>query len=131
MILLDTCTVIWDALEKDQLTPKALKAINKADEHDALIVSDITLWEISMLFKKERIKVDTNAANFINLFLQSRSVSVVSISAEIAELSTNLGPEVNNDPADRIISATSIIHNAQLVTADKNLRGCEIIDTIW
>lgn len=131
MILLDTCAVVWDALERDQLTPKALKAINKADENNALIVSDITLWEISMLIKKERIRVETNAANFINLFLQSRSISVVSISAEIAELSTNFGTEVNNDPADRIISATSIIHNAQLVTADKNLRACEIIDTIW
>ena len=131
MILLDTCAVVWDALDQSQLTAKALKTINKADEHNALIVSDITLWEISMLVKKERIKVETNASNFINLFLQSRSISVVPISAEIAELSTNLGPEINNDPADRLISATSIINNAQLVTADKNLRDCEIIDTIW
>lgn len=131
MILLDTCAVVWDALETGQLTPKALKAISKAEEHNALMVSDITLWEISMLIKKQRIQVETSAANFINLCLHSRSISVVPISAEIAERSTGFGSEINNDPADRIIAATAIIHNAQLVTADKSLRGCEIVDTIW
>lgn len=131
MILLDTCTIIWDALAQQELTPRALKAIDKADDHHALIISDISLWEIAMLIKKKRISVDTNTAHFINLFLQSRSISVISITAEIAELSTNFGSEMNNDPADRIIAATSIIHNAQLVTADKNLRNSELIDTIW
>ncbi|MEJ2425423.1 MAG: PIN domain-containing protein [Candidatus Thiodiazotropha sp.] len=72
-----------------------------------------------------------NSANFVNLFLESRNISVVSISPEITELSTNFGPEINNDPADRIIAATSIICNAQLVTADSNLRQSSLIDTIW
>jgi len=131
VILLDTCIVIWDALKQDKITQKALDTINKADEHNALIISDITLWEISLLIKKKRIEVTTNAAHFLNLYLQSRSISVVAITAEIAELSTNFGTEINNDPADRIIAATSIIHNAQLVTADQNLRNCQLIDTIW
>lgn len=84
-----------------------------------------------MLIKKGRIEVSTTASNFINLFLQSRSVIVKSISPEIAELSVNLNNEINNDPADRIIAATSIIYNAQLVTADKNLRNSDLVDTIW
>lgn len=131
MILLDTCAIVWDALDSSKLTNNAKTAIAKADEHHALIISDISIWEIAMLIKRSRIQVDTTAAHFINLFLASRNVSVVSISPEIAELSTSLGPEVNNDPADRIIVATSIIHNAQLVTADTNLRHSQLIDTIW
>ena len=131
VILLDTCAIIWDALDQTKLTEKAKAAIAKADEHNALIISDISIWEISMLIKRSRIEVATTAANFINLFLESRNISVVSISPEIAELSTNFGSEINNDPADRIITATSIIHNAQLITADLNLRQSELIDTIW
>lgn len=84
-----------------------------------------------MFIKRSRIEVSTTPANFINLFLESRSVSVISISPEIAELSTNFGSEINNDPADRIIAATSIIYNARLVTADTNLRQATLIDTIW
>ncbi|MBZ0098280.1 MAG: type II toxin-antitoxin system VapC family toxin [Taibaiella sp.] len=131
MILLDTCAIIWDALDQTKLTEKAKAAIAKADEHNALIISDISIWEISMLIKCSRIEVATTAANFINLFLESRNISVVSISPEIAELSTNFGSEINNDPADRIIAATSIIQNAQLITADLNLIQSSLIDTIW
>jgi len=131
MILLDTCAIIWDALDKSQLTEKALNAINTADEFNALIVSDISIWEIAMLVKKGRIKIDTTASNFTNLYLQTRNISVIQISPEIAELSVNFDEDTNKDPADRIISATSIIQNAQLVTADKNLLDSEIVDTLW
>lgn len=131
MILLDTCAIIWDALDQAKLTDKARAAITKADEHNALIISDISIWEISMLIKRSRVEVATTAANFLNLFLESRNISVASISPEIAELSTSLGSEINNDPANRIIAATSIIHNAQLITADSNLRQSKLIDTIW
>ena len=131
VILLDTCAIIWDALDQTKLTDKAKAAIAKADEHNALIISDISIWEISMLIKRSRIEVATTAANFINLFLESRNISVVSISPEIAELSTNFGSEMNNDPADRIIAATSIILNAQLITADSNLLQSSLVDTIW
>lgn len=131
MILMDTCAIVWDALEPNKLTEKATKAINKADQQNALIISDISIWEISMLIKKQRIEVDTTAAHFINLFLESRNISVKSISPEIAELSVNFGSEINNDPADRLIAATSIIHNSRLVTADQNLLASEMLETIW
>ncbi|WP_018276142.1 type II toxin-antitoxin system VapC family toxin [Teredinibacter turnerae] len=131
MILLDTCAVIWDALDRQQLTPKALAAIDKADEFNALIISDISIWEIAMLIHKDRIKIETTASNLLNLYLQTRNISVVQISPEIADLSVTLGSEINKDPADRIISATSIIQNARLVTADQNLISSDLVDTIW
>lgn len=131
MIIMDTCTIIWDALEPSKLSQKAIKAIENANKHQALIISDISLWEISMLIKRRRLEVDTTAANFLNLFLQSRNISVQSISPEIAELSVNFGDEINKDPADRIIAATSIILNAQLVTADENLRQSDMLETVW
>lgn len=131
MILMDTCAIIWDALNPSALSKNALASINEADERNALIIADISIWEIAMLIKKQRLEINASAAAFINLFLQSRNVSVKPISAEIAELSVNFDSEINNDPADRLIAATSIIHNAQLVTADKNLRGASILSTIW
>ena len=131
MILMDTCAIVWDALEPTKLSDAALAAINKADEHNTLIIADVSLWEIAMLINKGRIQIETTAANFINLYLQSRNIVVQSISPEIAELSVNLGAEINSDPADRIIAATSIIHNAQLITADQNLRNSNLLDSLW
>ena len=131
VILLDTCAIICDALDQSKLTDRAQSTIAKADKHNALIMSDISIWEISMLIKRSRIEVDTTSAHFINLYLELRNISVISISPEIAELSTSFGPEINNDPADRIIAATSIINSAQLITSDSNLRQSTLVDTIW
>jgi predicted nucleic acid-binding protein len=39
--------------------------------------------------------------------------------------------EFRINPADRKIAATAIVHNARLVTADKNLPSAELIDTLW
>jgi len=131
MIILDTCAIIWDALEPKKLSSKAKKAIENADKQSALIIADISIWEIAMLVKKGRLEIDASPAHFSNLFLQSRNVSVKSISPEIAELSVNFGDDMNNDPADRLIAATSIIHNARLITADTNLLKSELIETLW
>ena len=131
MILMDTCAIILDALQPTLLTQIAREAIDSADTHNSLIVSDISIWEIAMLMKKGRIELDTTASRFFTLFLQSRSVCVQSISPDIAELSVNFDSTMSNDPAERIIAATAIIHNAQLITADQNLRNHALLNTLW
>jgi len=129
MIVLDTCAIIWDALDAGQLTPKAKKAIER-HEND-LIICDISIWEIAMLIKRKRLVVDDTASGFINLVIQSRNYFVQKITPEIAELSVNFGSEINNDPADRLIAATSLLGNAPIVTADENLRAASMLKTIW
>jgi PIN domain nuclease of toxin-antitoxin system len=129
MIVLDTCTIIWDALETIKITPLATKAIKHA--RNELIICDISFWEISMLIKRKRLEVDDTASGFINLLLQSRNFHIQEITPEIAELSVNLGPEINNDPADRLIAATSILRNAPIITADQNFIEATRVETIW
>ena len=131
MIVLDTHTIIWDALAITKLSKKAKAEIEKADEEGVLIISDISLWEIAMLVSRKRIEVAETPANLIRTMLNARSYSVRKISPETAELSVNLGEEINNDPADRLIVATAILEKLPLVTADKNLRKAKIINTIW
>lgn len=129
MIVLDTCAIIWDALDAGKLSAKATQAIRR-HEHE-LIVCDISLWEIAMLIKKKRLKVECPAAGFINLALQARAVQIKEISPEIAELSVNLGRDIGADPADRLIAATSILLNAPIITADRHLREATSVETIW
>jgi PIN domain nuclease of toxin-antitoxin system len=131
MIVLDTCAIIWDALDPSRLSPKAKRAIDKASQQNTLLVSDISFWEIAMLIRKGRLQIDSTAAHFIQLFLQSRSVTIQPISPDIADLSVNLPDTINPDPADRIIVATAMIHHARLVTADENLLKQASLQTIW
>ncbi len=129
MILLDTCAIIWDALDAGKLSPEARNTIELNER--SLIICDISIWEIAMLIKRKRLVLDDTAAGFINLLLQSRNYFIQEITPEIAELAVHFGSEINNDPADRLIAATSILGNAPIVTADENLRGATMVETIW
>jgi len=131
VIVVDTHVIIWDALESKLLSKKAKNAINKANERDGIIFCEISLWEIAMLIKKARISIDTSYQDFIKMVFLSNKYQFKGITPEIAELSTSLPDEVNKDPADRIIAATSLIYKIPLVTTDKNLLNADSIKTIW
>ena len=129
MIVLDTCAIVWDALDATKLTPKARKAI---DRHESeLLICDISIWEIAILISRKRLEVDFAASGFISLLLQSRNFHIQEITPEIAEMSVNFGSQISNDPADRLIAATSVLRNAPVVTADRNLRDAPMVETIW
>lgn len=131
MITMDTCAIVWDALQPTKLSVNAKKAIKKADESHELLMSDISIWEISMLVQRKRVEVEETPANLVKLILGSRNYTVIGISPEIAELSVILDDEISSDPADRLIAATSILNHAPIVTADRNLRDASVVDTIW
>lgn len=131
VIVLDTCAIIWDALNADRLTTKAKQTMRAAEADRELMISDISIWEIAMLVARKRLEIEETVSSFINLYLQYRMVTVQPISPEIAELSVSFGREISSDPADRIIAATTILTGAKLVTADDNLIHSAIIPTVW
>ena len=131
VITVDTHVIIWNALKPGLLSKKAKQAIQNANKTDGMIFCEISLWEISMLIKKKRIHIDESYLEFINLVKISNNYIFQGITPAIADLSTNLPPEINADPADRIICTTSLILKAPLVTADYNLRKSKKIITIW
>jgi PIN domain nuclease of toxin-antitoxin system len=131
MIVVDTHIIIWNALKPEMLSGKAEKAISVANNSDGIIFCEISLWEIAMLIHKGRLSININYIEFIKLILESNKYVFRGITPEIAWLSTDLFSDNNKDPADRIIAATSIIENANLVTADKELRQSKKVATIW
>ena len=131
MIVVDTHIIIWNALKPEMLSGKAEKAISAANNSDGIIFCEISLWEIAMLMHKERLSIDIEYTELIQLILESNKYVFRGITPEIAWLSTDLFSDNNKDPADRIIAATSIIENANLVTADKELRQSKKVATIW
>ncbi len=131
MVVLDTCALIYDALKPEKLSKAARRAINKGGKNKDLICSDISLWEIAMLVSKKRLDPGTDYLTFIKAALAARSIQVHKISPAIADLSVSLPVGISSDPADRIILATTILNNAVLVTADKNLRQSDVARTVW
>lgn len=131
IIVLDTCSYIWNSSERNLLSPAARDAINEANKVGELIYSDITLWEIALLKNKNRLRIEFDLQIYFEVTLAMYNYRKQEITPEIAECGATLPPEINHDPADRIIAATSIVLQAPLITADKNLRKSKLIKTIW
>jgi len=128
MITVDTHIIVWDAVKPEMISLKAKNALDSADE---ILFCEISLWEIAMLMKKKRIEIGVPYREFITLVQASRNYIYYGITPEIAELAAQLSSDINLDPADRIICATSIITRTSLVTADTNLRKSTSVKTIW
>lgn len=122
MVVLDTNALIFDALNPARLSRKARGLIERAHTQNNLCCSDISLWEIAMLIAKGRLDPGASALEFMQLALAARSIAILPITPEIAELSTKLPKRVSPDPADRLIAATAIQHRATLISTDRNLK---------
>ena len=130
MILLDTCALIYDALDPARLGRRAAHLIDEGAESGELACSDITLWETAMLAARGRLALPTSAAAFLTLALEARRIRVEPITPEIAEISC--GDRFHHaDPADRVIAATALVHDARIVTCDARLREVRGLKTIW
>jgi PIN domain nuclease of toxin-antitoxin system len=118
VILLDTHAAIW--FTTDSGLGKRSQAI--ADDslaHDRLAISAISFWEVSMLVAKRRLRSLDSATELRKLVLDS-GINEVPLTGDIAIVAGSL-EGLHGGPADRLIVATAIVHDATLVTADQRL----------
>ena len=131
MIVLDTCAMIFDALDPDRLGRRARKEIEAASANGSAACSDISLWEIAMLVAKGKLDPGTDVITFIDLLVTSRRLKVMPITPEIAHLSASYRGFSHGDPADRIIASTALFLKAPLLTPDARLRAVKGLRVHW
>ena len=130
LILLDTHVLLWLSYDYARISQKALGAIKEARARErGIAISPMTLIEIAMLSSYRRIQAIPDLETLLS-DIEQRFV-VLPITARIAVQAFELPPEYPNDPADRVIGATALIHDLPLVTADNQIRGTHAIPTIW
>ena len=128
MIILDTHILVWLDQDHDALGPDARSMITREHAKERLGVSAISFWEIGMLIAKKRLKFvmdldvwrgELLAAGFVEIPIDGR-ISIVA-----AQLT-----RFHGDPADRLLVATALNHNARLVSADKKILRYKPVDTV-
>lgn len=131
MILLDTHALIWWISDMDKIPSKARQVIQKEVKNGKLGISSISIWEICMLVKKDRLKLTMD----LNLWLQKVEslpiLSFIPVDNYIAKTSVSLNINSLKDPADRIIVATALQAGLTLITGDSKIRKCGLAKTVW
>ena len=130
MILLDTHAWLWWLGGDPQLSQVARDAIEAAATTAQVAVSSISMWEVSMLARRGRLRLASPPRNWIAAATALDHTTVIPVDAEIALLATEL-PEHHRDPADRFLVATALHHGLHLVTRDHALALYEGVTVVW
>jgi PIN domain nuclease of toxin-antitoxin system len=118
VILLDTHAAVWLLTERG-LGKQSQRMVDKALAEDGLAISAFSFWELAMLIAKRRLR-SIKSVTEQRAKLLAGGMRELPLTGDIGILAAEL-EGLNGDPADRIIAATAITHDATLMTADENL----------
>lgn len=118
--LLDTHVWLWYA-SGIELTKSIQKTITDALQNRNAYLAAISLWEVCMLDKKQRITLDMPVLEWINKFIDVSFIQIIPLTSAIARESCFLPGEFHEDPADRMIVATARIEQLTLITRDARI----------
>ena len=115
MIVLDThIWVNWILGGDAALSPAVVAAMQRESR---LVVSGISCFEVSLLVRRGKLELPLPIDEWLTEALGNSGVESLPITCEIANRAAML-PEIHRDPADRIIIATAIVHDAKLASFD-------------
>ncbi len=116
-LVLDTCALLWLTLDPSSLSPRAHKAISKADN---LTISSISVWEVGVKWKNGKIDLGTNYEDYILRVTSCSDFELLAVDARMWAKSVLL-PWKHRDPADRVIVALAQDLDATILTADDQI----------
>ena len=128
-LLLDTHVWMWALLDPARLSKKASAALTAHDNE--LHLSPISTWEATVYAERGRVTVHGPIEAWVRSALKALPARMAPLTHEIAILSRSVVGLRTKDPADRFLAATSILHDMTLVTADRSLRRCKAVPTLW
>ncbi|HKV25890.1 MAG TPA: type II toxin-antitoxin system VapC family toxin [Candidatus Acidoferrum sp.] len=124
-LLLDTHIWIWLVESPGRVGRNAARELR--DTANELWLSPVSTWEVLLLHRKKRLFLPTNPEDWLPQALAGIQRHAP-ITHEIVMASEKL--PLHNDPADRFIAATALVHDLTLVTADQRLLGLGPIRTM-
>jgi PIN domain nuclease of toxin-antitoxin system len=129
LIVLDTHTLLWRMLEPERLSTVAGEAIANAPER---AISAITFQEVAYLVARRRVDLYKPVGPWLVDALGALEGVALPATVSVALRAGALDPQkFHGDPIDRLIYATVVEHDAQLVTADGRLREFDPERTVW
>ncbi len=128
-LLLDTCTIVWAVSNPDLLSKKAKKYL--LDPDSSVFFSPISCAEIACAVARKRLSLDRHWKHWFRHFTGLNGWEAINIDLPIMEESYSLADSFHQDPADRILVATSRMYSCHLVTADKKILNYPHVETLW
>ncbi|MBN2443383.1 MAG: type II toxin-antitoxin system VapC family toxin [Spirochaetales bacterium] len=128
MYLLDTHVLLWLASNQENLPEEVIEIIKTNPNN--LFISSITAFEITIKTIKKKLKLPLTPEKWIPGALKQHHIEEIPMDSRIAIRSALL-PAIHNDPCDRVIIATAMIHHMVILTKDQTIPKYPEIKTTW
>lgn len=126
-LLLDTHALIWWWTGDRQLPARTRKLI--ADEHNEILVSAASAWEIATKQRLGRLGLPTLTLPRYQALVAADGFLPLPITTEHALVAGNY-PQPHSDPFDRMLAAQSELERLALVSKDRALRQFSV-EILW
>lgn len=136
-LLIDTHVLLWWVLDDEHLSADAIAAMEAelaAGNH--LLVSAWSIAELLYAAEKRASNASRVAYEDLEQVLDvlndaESEFEVVPVTSQVAQRMLTVPREWNTDPWDRTIVATTLVHQATLITKDEKQRVRPEIPTLW
>jgi PIN domain nuclease of toxin-antitoxin system len=129
-LLLDTHIWIWWLEGGGRLSPQQRDAIERAGPASPLLLSEISLWEVAMLVSLDRLRLSIPLRDWLERGSAPPLVKLLNLNPAVAAATAELPATFHRDPADRVIVATALLHDAVLLTQDHRILDAGIVRTL-
>ena len=119
MIVLDTHVLVWAVSDDRKLGRKARATIDRLWTIGKVAVPAIAFWEAGLLQARRRLRLPSSVREWRDAVLAA-GANELPLDGAVAVRALELAG-LHDDPADRFIVATALVHGATLMTADQRL----------
>jgi len=131
-VVLDTHAVIWYLSDSKQLSPTARLIITTEEKNgESIFVSAISLVEVIYLSERGRLPLTALQSLENALGDPMGSTVIAPLDAAVAKAVQKISRISVPDMPDRIIAATAVHLNADLVTRDRRLHAALGNRSVW
>ena len=130
MIVLDTQIVIWITTGGTRLSGPAANRIREASRSgEETSIASSTLWEIAMTYSKGGLYVPGTLGEYLSVI--EKTFTILPITGRVAVRSQLFSDRYPKDLTDGIIGATTVVHGAKLITADRKISDAGEVGCVW
>ena len=126
-LLLDTHIWLWSLLEPGRLSRRVKREL--ADPASELWLSPISVWELSVLLRRGRVRLEHGFHEWVETALDRAPLREAPVTNDVA-MATHDIDLPHRDPADRFLVATATVFDLTLVTGDQRLIAAKGIATL-
>ena len=126
-VLLDTCVLLWITNSPDKLSKAALERLRSSGPQHVVAIS---AFEIVVKHHKGKLELPMDPWEWFSQVMEHYGLQEIPISAKVAAMAPRIQVP-HKDPCDRIIIATALENNLEILSSDTLIRQCEQVDVIW